>query len=85
MLSKLRRDLDPLDKELLERALESAWITLKQNSSQVDLESDEQLETELKRELIAIARSYGASDAETLCDVLLAKRFGVDEDTSSLA
>ena len=85
MLSKLRRDLDPLDKELLERALESAGSAGKQNSSQVDLDSDEQLEAELRRELIEIARSYGASGAETLCDVLLAKRFCTDEGTSSLA
>ncbi len=80
MLSKRRRDLDPLDKEFLERALESAWITLKQNSSQVDLDSDEQLEAELRRELIEIAHSYGASGAEILRDVLLAKHFGVDGD-----
>ena len=85
MLSKLRRDLDPLDKELLERTLESAGSAVKQNSSQVDLDSDEQLEAELRRELIEIARSYGASGAETLYDVLLAKHFGIDEGTSSLA
>lgn len=80
MLSKLRRDLDPLDKELLERALESARSAVKQNSSQVDLDSDEQLEAELRRELIEIARSYGASGAEILRDVLLARHFGVDGD-----
>ena len=85
MLSKLRRDLDPLDKDLLERALESARSAVKQNSSQVDLDSDEQLEAELRRELIEIARSYGASGAETLRDVLLAKRYCIDEGTSSLA
>jgi hypothetical protein len=76
---KFRRDLDPLDNELLERALESAWIAVKQKPSQVDLDSDEQLESELRRELIEIARSYSASDVETLRgDVLLAKHFGVD-------
>ena len=71
MLSKLRRDLDPLDNEFLERALESAGSALKQDSSHIDLESDEQLEAELRRELIEIARSYSASDAEILRDVLL--------------
>ena len=39
MLSKLRRDLDPLDNELLQRVLESAWIAVKQNSSHIDLDS----------------------------------------------
>jgi hypothetical protein len=80
MLSKLRRELDPLDNEFLERALESAGSAVKQNSSNINLDSDEQLEAELRRELIEIARSYGASGAETLCDVLLAKHFGVDGD-----
>jgi hypothetical protein len=80
MLSKLRRDLDPLDNELLERALESAGSAVKQNSSHIDLESDQQLESELRRELFEIARSYSAS-AETLRrEVLLAKHFGVDGD-----
>jgi hypothetical protein len=65
MLSKLRRDLDPLDNELLERALESAGSAVKQNSSHIDLESDQQLESELRRELFEIARSYSTSDAET--------------------
>ena len=71
---KFRRDLDPLDNELLERTLESAWIAVKQKPSQVDLDSDEQLESDLRRELFEIARSYSASD------VLLAKHFGVDGD-----
>jgi hypothetical protein len=78
---KFRRDLDPLDNELLERALERAWTAVKQKPSQVDLDSDEQLESELRRELFEIARSYSASDAEALRrDVLLAKHFGVDGD-----
>jgi hypothetical protein len=86
MLSKLRRDLDPLDNEFLERALESAGSAVKQNSSHIDLESDQQLEAELRRELIEIARSYGASGVETMrCDILLAKHFGVDEGVDSLA
>jgi len=80
MLSKLRRDLDPLDNEFLERALESAGSAVKQISSHIDLESDLHLESELRRELFEIARSYSAS-AETLRrEVLLAKHFGVDGD-----
>jgi len=69
MLSKSRRDLDPLDNEFLERALESAGSAVNLNSSHIDLESDQQLEAELRRELIEIARSYGASGAEILRDV----------------
>jgi hypothetical protein len=68
MLSKFRRDLDPLDLELLERA----WVAVKENDSLVDLDSDEALEAILRLELIEIACSNGVSDAETLRDVLLA-------------
>jgi hypothetical protein len=68
MLSKFRRDLDPLDLELLERA----WVAVKENEALGDLDSDEALEAILRRELVELARSYGVSDAETLRDVLLA-------------
>jgi hypothetical protein len=43
MLSKFRRDLDPLDLELLERA----WVAVKENDSLNDLDSDEALEATL--------------------------------------
>jgi hypothetical protein len=71
MLSKLRRDIDPLDLELLERAFESAWAALRENNAFVDLEADEELEAALRRELIEIARFIGVSDAETMRDILL--------------
>ena len=71
MLSKFRCDLDPLDLELLERVFESAWLALRENDTIVDVESDEELEDALRRELIEIARLNGVSDAETLRDVLL--------------
>ena len=67
MLSKFRRDLDPLDLELLERA----WVAVKENDVLVDLDTDEALEATLRRELIEIACSNGVSDAEALRDVLL--------------
>ena len=38
MLSKLRRDLDPLDLEILERAFEGAVVALKENDALNDLE-----------------------------------------------
>jgi hypothetical protein len=72
MQSKLRRDLDPLDLELVERALESTWTAVKGNyvlSRQLD--SDEELEANLRRELIEIALANGVSDAEMLRDILL--------------
>ena len=66
--ARKRRDLDPLDLELLERV----WVAVKENDALVDLDSDEALEATLRRELVEIARSNGVSDAETLRDVLLA-------------
>jgi hypothetical protein len=72
MQSKLRRDLDPLDLELVERALESTWTAVKGNyvlSRQLD--SDEELEANLRRELIEIALANGVNDAEMLRDILL--------------
>ena len=72
MLFKLRRELDPLDFEILERALEGAWEAVNENDALVDLESDEELETTLRRKLIEITRFNGVSDAETMRDMLLA-------------
>ena len=39
MLCKLRRDLDPLDLEILERAIESAVVALKEDDAFNDLDS----------------------------------------------
>jgi hypothetical protein len=72
MHSRFKRDLDPLDLELLERAFEGAWVAVKENDSLVDLDTDEALEAILRLELIEIARFNGVSDAESLRDVLLA-------------
>jgi hypothetical protein len=72
MHRKFERDLDPLEREILERAFEGAWVAVKENGALVDLDSDEELEAALRRELIEIARFNGANDAETLRDVLLA-------------
>jgi hypothetical protein len=70
MHSRFKRDLDPLDLELLERAFEGAWVAVKENDSLVDLDTDEALEAILRLELIEIARFNGVSDAESLRDVL---------------
>ena len=71
MHSKFRRELDPLDLELVERAFEGSWLTVKENNLAAELESDEELEATLRRELIEIALSNGVRDAETLRHALL--------------
>ena len=43
--------------EILERAFDATWSAVKDNDSPVDFDSDENLETILRRELIEIARS----------------------------
>jgi len=72
MFSKWRVDLDPLDLEILERALEGALTTMKEKGVLDDLESDAGLEAVLCGELIEIARSSGLTDAEALRDAALA-------------
>jgi hypothetical protein len=62
---------DPLDREIIERALEAAHAAVKSNCPRDALESDEALEHALRRELLDIACSAGISDAETLCDFAL--------------
>ena len=68
-----RNELDPLDSEILERAFETTWDTIKGTDQHFDAESDEELEAALRRELIEIARLNGVSDPETLKDVLLVR------------
>lgn len=73
MVFTLPRELDPLDREIVEKALQ-AWFATRDGGSFGDLDSDEALEAELRYELIGIARSIGVSEAETLLDVLLDAR-----------
>jgi hypothetical protein len=75
MRSTLRRYLDPLDLELVERAFESARAAVKGNHGlSSELNTDEELEASLRQELIEIALVNGVRDAETLRDILLATR-----------
>jgi hypothetical protein len=69
MASNFHNALDPLDLEILERALELA--TLKEDEAPADLDSDEALEAKLRQKLIEIARCNGVNDPETLRDILL--------------
>jgi hypothetical protein len=58
---------DPLDREILERALHAVYAALED-----EFDSDERLEAALRRELIEIASSNGISDPETLRNLVLA-------------
>ena len=70
MLLIVPRYLDPLDREILERALEGAIVILS-NGKPLDLDRYDELKAELRRELIEIAHSSGITDAETLRDRFL--------------
>ena len=84
MFSKWRVDLDPLDLEILERALEGALTTMKEKDVLNDLESDAELEAALCGELIEIARSSGLTDAEALRDAAFALAKEVTEKDRTL-
>ena len=73
LFRSLRHKLDPLDREILERAFDATLAAVKGNDSSVDFDSDESLEDILRSELIEIACFTGVSDPETLKDLLLAR------------
>ena len=68
-----RHELDPLDLEILERAFDATWAAVKGTDRPVEFDSDEGLEAILRRELIEIAYCNGASDPETLRDMVLSR------------
>jgi hypothetical protein len=65
------KELDPLDVELLERAVDAAMTAVKASGQGLDFDSDEELEAALRRELVEIARLNGVSEPEALRDILL--------------
>jgi hypothetical protein len=65
-------ELDSLDNEILERAFDASWEAIKGSHQHFDEDSDEELEAELRRELVEIARVNGVSNPEMLKDILLA-------------
>jgi hypothetical protein len=69
----LQRDLDPLDLEIVERTVQGAWDARKASCGPVELESDEELEIALRREIAEIVRASGVSDADVLLDMLSEK------------
>ena len=80
MFSKWRVDLDPLDLEILERALEGALTTMKEKDVLNDLDSDADLEAALCGELVEIVLSSGLTEAEALRDAALAFAQDVTEE-----
>ena len=72
MFSSFRQEFDPLDREILERAFDIAWITVKE-TKQLDtgFDSTDKLTAVLRSNLIEIAQTKRFSDAESLLDFLL--------------
>ena len=66
MISKIHRILDPLDVEILERALDEAWAAIKEGETAIESNCDQALEAALHRELIEIAKLYGVTESDTL-------------------
>ena len=54
------------------RGHDATWELIKGSHQLFDADSDEELEAEVRRELVEIARVNGVSDPETLKDILLA-------------
>jgi hypothetical protein len=69
MVGTLQRDLDPLDLEIVERAVQGVSDAIKAGPTPSDLESDEELA--LRGELAEMVRASGVSDADVLLDILL--------------
>ena len=64
MISNFHRVLDPLDVEILERAVDQAWAAFK--DCEIKSDCDQALEAALHRELIEIAKLYGVTESDTL-------------------
>ena len=60
MISKLKYILDPLDREVLDRAFDEAWAAVHAKANAlIESGSDEELEALLRRELMEIASFNG--------------------------
>ena len=72
MSSKLKYILDPLDREVLDRAFDEAWAAVHAKANAlIESDSDEELETLLRRELMEIASFNGLDEQivqKILCD-----------------
>ena len=72
MSSKLEYILDPLDREVLDRAFDEPWAAVHAKANAlIELGSDEELEALLRRELMEIASFNGLDEQivqKILCD-----------------
>ena len=72
MSSKLKYILDPLDREVLDRAFDEAWAAVHAKANAlIESGSDEELEALLRRELMEIASFNGLDEQivqKILCD-----------------
>jgi hypothetical protein len=72
MISKLKYILDPLDREVLDRAFDEAWAAVHAKANAlIESGNDEELETLLRRELMEIASFNGLDEQivqKILCD-----------------
>jgi hypothetical protein len=73
LFRSLRHQFDPLDREILERAFDSAWSAVKDQDLLEDFDSDEDLETVLRSELMEVVSLNGIGDPESLRDALLCR------------
>jgi hypothetical protein len=63
MISKLKYILDPLDREVLDRAFDEAWAAVHAKANTlIESGSDEELEALLRRELMEIASFNGLDE-----------------------
>ena len=65
------RDLDPLDLEIIERAVQGVSDVMESGPAPDDFESDAELEHALRRELAEMVRASGVGDADVLLDILI--------------
>jgi hypothetical protein len=72
VFKSLGQEFDPLDREILERVFDIAWVTVKQTDRLVtSFDNDDKLTAVLRSNLIEIAKTKRFSDGEALLDVLL--------------
>jgi hypothetical protein len=68
--------LDPLEREILERALDDALVAVREDQLD-ELDSDEDLEAILRRELVEIACVHCVSDQDNLRNLVLTRLAGL--------
>jgi hypothetical protein len=71
MISTFQHILDPLDREVLDRAFDKAWAEVHaRTNALIESGSDEDLEALLRRELMEIASYHGLDGKQILQKIL---------------